>query len=409
MMLAFQEQVRGEMIMRIARYRFCLVMLIAAAAGCVPIEGSGPQPSVSKPAATEPKVAPLPDYRGPATRPFLMGFTHWPADLNEQGLALAREYADAHGDIVGLMFIGGIPWAEALEGKPFSADVQQQMSHRPSAGTKLFLSISPLNKDKRGLAPYWGEIDNQPLPQPWNRETLNSPRVKRAYLNFVLRGIETMKPDYLAIGVESNVLLSRDGLRWQQLKELHRDTYTAVKKAHRALPVFFTTEVLHYKRLAREAKGTSQEKEVADMMRYSDRFAMSFYPHISPEPLRPVPANFLDFATRFKKGIAIAESGMTSRPLELRSYNTTLHGSDADQVQFTEYLLKTASRNNYDFVINFATTDSDRLVARLRPPVADAARIWAYVGMQTGDRQPKPASAVWDAFYRAKYEPVKSR
>jgi hypothetical protein len=71
--------------------------------------------------------------------------------------------------------------------------------------------------------------------------------------------------------------------------------------------------------------------------------------------------------------------------------------------------IKTASRNNYDFVINFATTDSDRLVARLRPPIADAARIWAHVGMQTGDRQPKPASAVWDAYYRAKYEPVKSR
>jgi len=281
------------------------------------------------------------------------------------------------------------------------------MSYRPPAGKKLFLSISPLNKDKRDLALYWGDSENQPLPRPWDKEPLNSPRVKKAFLNFVLRAIETMHPDYLAIGVESNVLLSRNQAKWQQLKELHRDTYTAVKKLYRSLPVFFTTEVLQYKRLTKDSKGTDQEKEVADMMRYSDLFAMSLYPHMSADVPRIIPNNFLEFASRFKKGIAVAESGMTSRNVELRSYGTVLYGSEADQMQFTEYLLKTAARDGYEFVINFATTDSDRLVARLRPQLADLAKIWAYVGMQTSDRQPKPASAVWDGFLRAKYEQSK--
>ncbi len=360
------------------------------------------------PAAPQPPaLAPLPQYRGPTTRPFYMGFTLWPADLNEEGVATARDYAQTHGDIVSVMFIGGIPWPEALAGKPFSKDVQENLSYRPGPGKKLFLSISPLNKDKRGLAPYWGETDNLPLPRPWSTEALNSPRVKRAYLNFVLRAVQAMRPDYLAIGVESNVLLSRDQSKWRQLKELHRDTYNAVKKIYRSLPVFFTTEVLHYRRLTREAKGKNQEKEVADMMRYSDLFAMSFYPHMSAEMQRPVPPRFLDFATRFKKGIAISESGMTSRSVDLKSYNTTLYGSQNDQAEFTEYLLKTAARDGYEFVINFATTDSDRLVARLRPPLADLAKLWAYVGMQTSDRRPKPASAVWDGFLKAKYEPTK--
>lgn len=336
-----------------------------------------------------------------------MGFTQWPADLSDEGVAVAHEYAESHGDIVSVMFIGGIPWPEALDGKPFSKDVQDNMSYRPAAGKKLFLSISPLNKDKRGLAPYWGDTDNQPLPQPWDKEPLNSPRVKRAFLNFVLRAIDAMRPDYLAIGVESNVLLSRDRSKWQQLKELHRDTYAAVKKAHRMLPVFFTTEVLHYKRLTRDAKGTDQEKEVADLMRSSDLFAMSLYPYMSPEVPRIIPPTFLDFAKRFKKGIAVAESGMTSRNVALKTYGTTLYGSEADQMRFTEFLLKTAARDNYEFVINFATTDSDRLVSRLRPQLADLAQIWAYVGMQTGDRWPKPASAVWDGFLRAKYEQAK--
>ena len=397
--------------MRIGLLRSSLIFIMALPAACAhlgelaPLGSSSTAPSAGAPSSQAP--ARLPEYRGPVSRSFLMGFTQWPSDLNEEGLAIAREYAHTHGDVVALMFIGGIPWSESFDGKPFSKDVQESMSYRPPAGKKLFLSISPLNRDKRGLAPYWGDTDNQPLPPAWSKEPLNSPRVKRAYLNFVLRAIEAMRPDYLAIGVESNVMLSRDSSRWQALKELHRDTYAAVKKAHRSLPVFFTTDVLHYKQLTRDAKGTPQEKEVADLMRYSDLFAMSLYPHMSAEVLRPVPAGFLDFAQRFKKGVAVAESGMTSRPVELRSYGTTLYGSDADQTQFTEYLLKTAARDNYEFVINFATTDSDRLVSRLRPPAADLARIWAYTGMQTGDKRPKAASAIWDAFFRAKYEQPK--
>jgi Glycosyl hydrolase family 53 len=331
-----------------------------------------------------------------------MGFTPWPADLTEEGLRTAQEFAHTHGDIVSIMFIGGIPWPEALEGKPFSKDIQDSLSYRPPAGKKLFLSISPLDRDRRALAPYWGDKDNLPLPKPWDSEAINSPRVKKAYLNFVLRAIDAMRPDYLAIAVEANVLLTRDFAKWRQFKDLYRETYAAVKKAHRSLPVFFTTEVLHYKRLTNDSKGADQEREVAELMKHSDLFAMSVYPHMSIELPRPVPGNFFDFATRFKKPIAVSESGMTSQRIVLRSYGLILSGSDEAQQQFTELLLESAARDRYEFVINFATTDFERLVARLRPPQDDIARIWAFTGMQTGDKKPKPALGLWDAYLRAR-------
>lgn len=375
---------------------FLLFVLSVVLAGCVPSFRKAPE-SVDAPAPPEVAVVP-----GPPTRPFFMGFTLWPADLTQQGLQRAEEFLGAHGDMVALTFGGGIPWPEALEGKAFSKDVQNEMSYRPPAGKKLFLSISPLNKDRRGLAPYWGERQNLPLPTPWDKEPLDSPRVKKAFLNFVLRSVQTLQPDFLAIGVESNVLLTRAPAQWRQLKELHRDTYRAVKKAHPALPVFFTTEVLHYKRLTLEAKGTDQEREVADLMRYSDLFAMSVYPHMSRELPRPIPANFFDFATRLKKPIAVAESGMTSQNVLLRSYGTTLQGSEADQRQFTELLLQNAARDGYDFVINFATTDSDKLVEQLPPRLQDLARIWAFTGLQHSDGRGKPALGVWEGYFRAK-------
>ena len=230
----------------------------------------------------------------PETRPFLMGFTPWPADLTLDGFLTARDFAHAHGDVVSVMFIGGIPWPEALAGTPFSQNVENNLHYRPPSGKKIFLSICPLNKDRKNIAPYWGKKDNQPLPKPWDRLALNSPEVKKAFLAFVLRAVEAMRPDFLAIGVESNVLLSHDPKKWDQLKELNRETYSVVKQKHPALPVFFTTEVNHYKKLASEARGRDQEGEVADMMKSSDLFAMSTYPHMSYGIPRPVPADFLD-------------------------------------------------------------------------------------------------------------------
>jgi hypothetical protein len=343
----------------------------------------------------------------PSTRPFRMGFTLWPADLSVDGIQVARSFAYAHGDMVSVMFIGGIPWPEALEGKPFSKDVQGNLDYRPPSGSKLFLSISPLNKDRTDIAPYWGEKDNLPLPKPWDQRLLNHAEVKKAFLNFTLRAVKAMSPDYLAIGIESNVLLSHSPAKWQQLKELHRETYSAIKVRYPNLPVFFTTEVLHYKKLATEAKDKDQEGEVADLMKQSDMFALSIYPHMSYSVPRPIPSDMFDFARAFAKPIAVAESGMTSRDVELKAFKLTLRGSEADQKQFTELLLKSAARDHYEFVIHFATTDFEKLCAKLPPPVDDLARIWAYTGMQTSDQKPKPALVIWDAWLKAKHDRTK--
>lgn len=337
------------------------------------------------------------------SRPFHLGFTRWPADLTLAGVKMAEDFAIAHGDLISEMFIGGIPWPEALEGRPYSPDVQKRLASRPPAPKTLFLSISPLDQNREKLAPYWGQKDNLPLPAEWAELALDSDEVKTAYTKFVLDATTGMRPDFLAIGIESNVLLSKDARGWEQFKALYRHTRQAVKAKYPELPICFTTEVLHYKQLASEAVGSRQEAEVATLMQASDLFAMSIYPHMSYGVPRPIPADFFDFATEFDKPIAVAESGMTSRDVELKSFNLTLRGSPADQQQFTELLLSTAARDCYVFVTTFATTDFEKLADALPPPVNDIARIWAYTGLQTSSGEPKPALDVWDAYYHAKY------
>ncbi len=336
----------------------------------------------------------------PKSRPFRLGMTRWPSDLTLEAFQASEKFAHEHSDIISVMFIGGIPWVEALDDKPYSKDVQNNLKYRPPKGSKLFLSISPLNKDRKELGPYWGEKDNMPLPKPWNTYALNDPSVKKAYLNFVMRAIQEMNPDYLAIGIENNVLLSNDAKKWAQLKELHSETYEKVKAKYPKLPVFFTTEVLHYKELANEAKGTPQEKEVAEMMKYSDYFAMSVYPHMSFSVKRPVEASFLDFAKKFKKPIVVSETGDTSQDVELKSFKLTLKGSEENQKEYFDMLLKKASADSYEFVVIFAGTDFPKLCEKLPKPVDDLARIWAYTGLQTDKKVAKPVQKLWDEYLK---------
>lgn len=331
-----------------------------------------------------------------AARPFRMGFTPWPPEMSAEGLETAARFIDRHADMVSLMLIGGLPWQEALDGAPFSADVRRQLAYRPPKGHRLFLSISPLNMDRGGLAPYWGQKDNLPLPAAWAGRRFDSPEVIQALAAFTLRAVDALKPGVLAIGVESNVLLSRDREAWPRYKTMHRAVYLAVKRAHPMLPVCFTTEVNHYLERATEARDTGQAAEVAQLMRWSDLFAMSYYPHMSWDTRWPIPDDFLGFARRSGKPIAVSETGMLSRPVTVRGI--ALRGSEADQRQYYDALLRAAMRDRYRFVVTFCTTDYDKLLPAIPAAARDLASIWTYTGLQASDGRAKPALALWDRY-----------
>lgn len=97
------------------------------------------------------------------------------------------------------------------------------------------------------------------------------------------------------------------------------------------------------------------------------------------------------------------ESAPSTRPFHMSftrwPADLTLEGFLTAQ----EFALRAATRDRYEFVIQFATTDFERLCDKLPPPVDDLARIWAYTGMQTSDKKPKPALALWDAYLNAKF------
>ncbi len=331
-------------------------------------------------------------------RPFRLGVTRWPPDLTVDAVARTGAFIADKCDLAAPMLIGGVPWSEALNGSEFSAHLRHELAYRPPAGHKLFVSIGALDMGRSKLAPYWGEKDNLPLPAAFQNLPFDAPQIKDAYTNFALRVVKAMRPDWFAIGIEPNVLLSKDAKAWPAYKALHQHVYQRVKAQHPRLKVCFTIEALHYLGKHQGSNAAVQRREVLELLTYSDMAAFSVYPHMSWDVPRPLPDDFFRFARELAaaaggKPIAISEGGYTSRNVWVGII--PLFGSPENQARYMTLLLEAADQDRYEFVVNYAAIDFERLVERLSGDVATLARIWMYTGLLTSDGTPKPALGAW--------------
>ena len=333
------------------------------------------------------------------TRPFAMGFTRWPSDNTTAAKTLTDVRIATQGDLAVVNLAGGIPWPEVLSGASFSQQLEAELSYRPPAGHRMMLAVSPLRATRDGLAPYWGTSTNMALPAEWHSRSLLDLEVKTAYLNFMIRAIERMQPNYVAIGVEVNAMLSKAPAQWDAYKSFHRYVYTELKRRYQGLPVFATIDILHLNGWVPGAQRELQYREVAALMGTSDYFAMASYPYLAYAVPQSIDNDFFGFARGFGKPIAIGATTYTSQNVTV--FGVPYYGSEALQQDYVEKLLGQAHRDRYEFICWFAATDSEALAARFPGAAGEAARAWMYTGLYNSNGTPKPSLAPWQR-YRAR-------
>jgi|Deesub1362A_J573_1020465.scaffolds.fasta_scaffold03379_4 hypothetical protein len=356
------------------------------------------QPSSSTPMPCDLR---LPPYIAPVSRrPFAMGFNRWPSDLTQEAVEEMYAFIAQHGDLILHHLDNGVPWPEALQGAPFSQHLREDWASSRAAappGHLVFVAITPLNTDRDGLARYHGEQDNMPLPKPWDGLPLNHPDVKKAYLNYASRVVEYYQPDYLAIGIEVNMLAMKMPDSWDAYLELHRETYQALKARYPHLPIFATFTYHHMRGDQEEADPAAQRAAVSALMPYSDLLGLSVYPYswVFSETRR-LPEDYFDLALQFDKPIAITETGMPSQPFS--AFLIRYDFQAQDQRAYLEFLLRAAAELDFEFVVNWAPIDFEPMLKHFPPGLRDLGRYWAYTGLQRSDGCPKPALAIWDAY-----------
>ncbi|NKI36481.1 hypothetical protein HFP89_15025 [Wenzhouxiangella sp. XN79A] len=343
-------------------------------------------------------------------RPFRLGFTPFPAAVpTADGQALADAYAllRDNADLVAHHFDDGIPWPEALAGGGFEsypADLQADWAFRRSmspAGHQVYVAITPISISRDQLAPYRGAAPDTPLDQlgpEWANADFDSEIVRTAFLNHAVTAIEFFRPDYLAIGIEVNLLKKLDPERWPAYLDLHRHTWSELRTRYPSLPIFASITAADMLGGLTDADVDQQRDALADLEPYMDLIGISFYPFLSSLGTGPVPREIfqqIDQLSTTPK--AIVETGL---PAQFQSLEIdpgappfVIDGTPAAQQEFIRALLTEAQRYQFRFVVNFIVQDYDALCDAIE--CLGWQRLWQDTGLWDENGQARPALSVW--------------
>ena len=332
-------------------------------------------------------------------RSYYMGFTPFPWDMTLEAVNSTSQFISQYGDIVSHHLDAGVPWVEALDGKPYHNNLANDWENRRnvSKGKKVFVSVTPLNGGRNDIALYRGKDENMPLPDAFKGKSLDDSIIKRAYLNYCRSAIEFFSPDYFAIGIEVNELIHNTPAMWTQFVELYKYVYADLKKSHPDLPIFATFSLHNLTNYGWSDLKDVQDK-TRDFLQYVDMVGISYYPFMASQSYKPT--EIFDWLRDFTdKQIAISETGYPSEDIILKSFNLVLPGSPESQKIFYETLLERAEQDNYVFVVSFLYRDYDKLWDKIKSSVPEFFVIWKDCGLLDEDGKEKIVFAIWKTYF----------
>jgi uncharacterized protein (TIGR03067 family) len=324
-------------------------------------------------------------------RSFRMGFTGFVYDFTPEAVAASRKFCRENGDLLA-HHIEGVPWAEALSGKPFPKAVLDEWAGKKAAtppNGKVYLAVSPGRGD---LKP----ADKAgPLPDELRGKGYDDPLVMKAYLSYCRRAVAFFKPDYLAIGIEVNEIRDLGAKPWQAYVTLHKHVYAELKKDHPGLPVF-ASWTLHNMFKKRGAMLEDWKK----LMPHNDLIGVSYYPFFVPDKDRLAA---LDWMTQefdgFKKPYAVVETNDAAERLPLPTAKVVIEGSPGKQEAYYRALLGLARKRDFAFVVSFVHQDYDALWERIKGTSPELFVAWKDCGLLDEAGKARPAYRVWKEYF----------
>ncbi|MBN2336800.1 hypothetical protein JXL21_14690 [Candidatus Bathyarchaeota archaeon] len=328
-------------------------------------------------------------------RQFYLGFTPTPYDVTAESVETTYTLLLNHSDIVVHHFDSGVPWVEAYEGTPYHEkvlwEVFQRVSHH--ADEKIYLALTPIHQSRTEMAGYWHTEGNQPRPGEWAAKEFDDPMIIEAYLNFCDYMVDKFNPDYLAYGIEVNMLATANPETFETYLLFLDEVYPALKSKHPDLPVFLTFQAEYYYQNLE-----TQEPAMERLLPYTDYMALSSYPFMA----YPDPATIPDDHFQRIRGLApekpycIAETGFPSHNTTIEELYATFPGKPEWQTQYVEYLFNSSESMDAEFIAWFVLIDYDATWEYLKEFIGPIYRLWIETGLIDENLQPKPALKLWD-------------
>ena len=333
-------------------------------------------------------------------RPFSMGVTPFPYDMTPEAVEATQLWILDNTDIVAVKLEDGVPWQEALENKntyhPNFEESLKQKGMFPK-DKKVFLSTTPLNKEKNGMAGYRGEGENMPNPDPWNKKDFDDPMVAKSYLNFCREMIRRYKPDYFAYGIEINNLIKVPA-KWKKFVPFARDMYLALKKDNPQLPLILT--------LAADAtafdpdSAPNHRKAIKDILPFTDLIAVTALPYIKEQNPAKIPKDYFAqmAALAPNKPFAIAETAFLAEDVNFLGIERI--GKAAWQQEYLKFCFDEGVKLNAKFVIWMLARDLDPLYQRLPPVIREVVTPIKDTGLMDGEGKPRKSFELWSQWLK---------
>lgn len=348
------------------------------------------------------------------SRPFYLGLTPFPYSISSySAIEYVYDKIGGDADLICHHFDNGIPWDEALlsdDHTTYPAKVTEDWDYRRShipAGHKLYVAINPINSMRDGLAPIWNETgDNQPLTGTvWEGRPFNDADVKEAYLNYCRSVIDYFNPDYIAIGVEVNLVMANIKPQWDAYLELQSETYATLETEYPDLPKFVTLTGIDLVEGYSSANHKDQMDALNDITPYTDYYAISLHPFFAEQPGAAIPADMFEkiFSSTLNTGskpVCITETSYPAQRLTMTAYDPdiTIDGTKAKQMEYFTLLLDEAHRLNMVFVVNFLVRDYDTLWRTTLGAPEDINKAWRDTGFYDEFGFRRPVLGLWKAY-----------
>jgi hypothetical protein len=326
-------------------------------------------------------------------RPFQMGASPMPHDMTPEGLAALMAFLNSHSDLVATKIDEGIPWQEALDGRPYAPEFEKTLDEKALKleNKKVFVSTTPLNGDKNALGDTRG-AERIPRVGAWKARDFDDPNVIRAYLAYCRNLIARLRPDYFAYAMEVNAL-AKVPAAWKKYLVFAREVYTALKKENPTLPVFVTVSL---ETMGEAEQVTIQKKAVQEALRYSDLAGVVAFPFLKEANPARLPKDYFSSVAALAGGkpIAVAETCFPAEDLTLPGFERI--GKPAWQQDYVRLLLDESARLNARFVVWTVPRDYDLLADRAGALFPEFFKIFRDAGLQDGDGKPRKSFELWE-------------
>ena len=345
--------------------------LTAAVAGC--------------PQAREP--AP-PNVSSAGTRSYRMGFSVVPPKpdikVAVQSMEIWTKHADAaimHMDVPWALLLGGAPPEDALRKDGVDLERYYRAKH-----LQLIVTIDVTN----GL----GRETESPALVAAHR-SITEPAVQQLYRNYVRALVETLRPDYLGLAAETNMIRAMAPRPvYNAVVKMANDAAADIRRSRpaSALPLYASVQVeTAWGKLPR-GPYAGIDQDLRDFP-FMNVLALSSYPYLGgftdPDQIP------LDYYTRVRGTrslpVMVVEGGWPSA-----SVRGVFSSSPEMQARYIERQSKLLDANAIA-VFQLSFTDLD--VESFPKPVPAILPLFATLGLVDTRLRPKPALATWDKIF----------